>query len=179
MALSYAEFQKLALAELATVNRVARALTRSSADADDLTQETYLKAIRAWPSFELRAGGIRPWLMTILNHTHLNRIRHTSRQSAHMDHADVEQLAASDSPPALTTGEVDWNQFDGHLLSALNGLPDNLRTTLVLWSMEDLTYQEIADSMQVPIGTVMSRLHRARNVMHKLLTGGEKAPLSA
>lgn len=175
MGLDYQQFQRLALAELPAVNRVARALCRSSSDADDLTQETFLKAIRAWSSFELREAGIRPWLMTILNRTHLNRIRHLSRQSAYTDHADVADVAAPDPAPTPTEGGVDWNQFDGKLLAALGDLPDNLRTTLVLWAMQDLAYQEIADTMQVPIGTVMSRLHRARAIMHKLLTGQERA----
>ena len=180
MALDYQQFQRLALAELPVVNRVARAMTRSPNDADDLTQETFLKAIRSWSSFELREAGIRPWLMTILNRTHLNRIRQTKRQSAYMDHADVEELASSPSVASADNGlAVDWNQFDGHLLSALGELPDNLRITLVLWSMQDLTYQEIAETMQVPIGTVMSRLHRARSVMHKLLTGEERAKQTA
>lgn len=178
MSLTYDQFQSLALSELASVNRVARALTRSATDADDLTQETFLKAIRAWSSFELRAGGIRPWLMTILNRTHLNRIRQNKRQSAHMEHAEVEELASDPISP-VTGEEIDWNQFDGRLLSALRELPDNLRTTLVLWAMEDLSYKEIADSMEVPIGTVMSRLHRARGVMHKRLGDEKMKPLPA
>jgi hypothetical protein len=120
MALDYQQFQRLALAELPVVNRVARAMTRSPNDADDLTQETFLKAIRSWSSFELREAGIRPWLMTILNRTHLNRIRQTKRQSAYVDHADVEELASSPSVASADNGlAVDWNQFDGHLLSAL------------------------------------------------------------
>ena len=162
------------------MNRVARALSRSSNDADDLTQETFLKAIRSWSSFDLREPGIRPWLMTILNRTYLNRIRQTKRQSAYIGHADVEELAAPTISPGVDSAMgIDWNQFDGNLLAALAELPDNLRATLVLWSMQDLTYQEIADTMQVPIGTVMSRLHRARSVMHKLLTGSERAKQTA
>jgi RNA polymerase sigma-70 factor, ECF subfamily len=179
MALTYQQFQTLALAELASVNRVARALTRSVVEADDLTQETFLKAIRSWSSFELRDAGIRPWLMTILNRTHLNRIRQSSRQSAYIDHADVDDVAAT--PPTITNGSdgtVDWSQFDGHLLAALAELPENLRTTLVLWAMQDLSYKEIAETMGVPIGTVMSRLHRARGLMHKLLSDREKDPKS-
>lgn len=174
MAIDFQQFQRLALAELPVVNRVARALARTSVDADDLTQETYLKAIRSWSSFELRDAGIRPWLMTILNRTHLNRIRQTTRLAAHIDPADVEGIAADEGSRANGAGEgIDWNQFDGKLLAALSGLPDNLRTTLVLWSLQDLTYQEIADTMGVPIGTVMSRLHRARGVMQRRLSGQE------
>lgn len=174
MALDYTEFQRLALAELPAVSRVARALCRSSAEADDLTQETYLKAIRAWTSFQLRDAGIRPWLMTILNRAHLNRIRQSRRESQYVKDADVEALSAPEPTP--TAGlTVDWSQFDGHLLAALRQLPDNLRLTLVMWSMQDLTYQEIADTMGVPIGTVMSRLHRARGEMHRLLTGKDRA----
>lgn len=178
MALTYEQFQALALTELAAVNRVARALTRSAVDADDLTQETFLKAIRSWSSFELREGGIRPWLMTILNRTHLNRLRQNKRQSAYMEYADVDEIPGQAQPSAIGT-EIDWNQFDGQLLSALSGLPDNLRTTLVLWAMQDLSYKEIADTMGVPIGTVMSRLFRARSVMHKTLSGEERTPQPA
>lgn len=172
--MTYPEFQKLAMAELPAVNRVARALSRSAADADDLTQETFLKAVRAWSSFEMREAGIRPWLMTILNRTHLNRIRETQRKAAHQTATPVEELAAPAPLPAISA-EVDWNQFDGQLLSALGELPDNLRTTLILWAMQDLSYREIADAMEVPIGTVMSRLHRARDLMHRTLSGKERA----
>lgn len=179
MALTYQQFQSLALAELASVNRVARALTRSSVEADDLTQETFLKAIRSWTSFELRDGGIRPWLMTILNRTHLNRIRQTKRQSAYIDHADVDDVAAMPTVTNGSDGPIDWNQFDGQLIAALSELPENLRTTLVLWAMQDLSYKEIAETMGVPMGTVMSRLHRARGLMHKLLVDRENGSKTA
>lgn len=168
MALGFDEFRTLAMAELDSVHRVARSLAPSATDADDLVQETYLRAIRGWQGFDLRAHGIRPWLLRILHNTHINRAVSRSRERKHFQDQEMDALA---SPAPAMTMEVDWSQMDGQLTAALQALPEQLRAALVMWALEDLTYREIAEVLEVPIGTVMSRLHRARNQLQQALSG--------
>jgi len=160
-----AEFERLALEQIDTVDRVARTLTRNSAESDDLVQETYLRALRAWESFDLREHGIRPWLLRILNNLHLTRATREAKQPKAMEDSDLAAVAEfSDG------GSEHWEATED-LDRALDQLPDDLRTALTLWAVEGLTYQEIADVVGVPIGTVMSRLFRGRQRLRDLLQG--------
>jgi RNA polymerase sigma-70 factor, ECF subfamily len=168
MALSLAEFQSLATAEIDSVYRFARSLTKQLAEADDLVQETYLRAIRGWEGFALRDHGIRAWLLRIAHNTHLNRVTSASvRRETRRQAVELDELVHSPTP--VPEGPVDWSEFDGRLLSALEQLPDGLRSVLCLWALENLTYREVAEVLEVPIGTVMSRLHRARQVLQERL----------
>lgn len=154
---SIGDFERLALEHIDMVDRVARTLTRNPAEADDLVQETYLRALQAWENFDLRSYGIRPWLLRILHNLHITRSTREARQPMAMateqlqTHPDPAQAAAN---PWQPTEDLD---------KAMDRLPVELRTALTLWAVEELSYQEIADVVGVPIGTVMSRLHRARH----------------
>ncbi len=161
MSLSFDQFEKLAMSEIDHVFRVARSIAGRQIDPDDLVQETYLRAIKGWKTFNLRDHGIRPWLFRILHNVHLNIIAKMQRDKKYNDVAEIELLPA----PEITQEAVDWSQFDGKLLGALNHLPPSLRTTLTLWALEDLSYKEISEILEVPIGTIMSRLHRARAIL--------------
>jgi RNA polymerase sigma-70 factor (ECF subfamily) len=161
------EFSSLALAELDAVDRVARSLTRDSAEADDLVQETYLRALRAQDQFQLKEFGIRPWLLRILHNTHLNRVKRERRRPMAVEAEVLETAAVSPPPPPppAAPGSID----DEELAQAMNQLPPDLRTILMLWAVDELSYKEMAEVLEVPIGTVMSRIHRARQRLYELM----------
>ena len=163
MKISRAEFEKLALEQLDAVDRVARSLTRgSSADADDLVQETYVRALRAADSFDLQSFGIRPWLFRILHNLHTTRATREARQPRAIPDEHLQAFAGE-------TASFDFSSSEKEIETAMKELPAELATTLMLWAIDDLAYKEIADVMNVPIGTVMSRLHRARQKLAERL----------
>lgn len=170
MKLAQQEFEKLALEQLDTVYRVARRLARDPNRAEDLVQETYLRALRSRDSFDLQQFGIRPWLLRILYNVHLSRGERDSRQPASMDD---EQLAAVEMPnsPIIPTDAASFDSMDERLVHAIEALPDDYRYVLMLWAVEELSYKEIAETLNIPIGTVMSRLHRARQRLAEQLHG--------
>ena len=163
MTLSHDEFVRLALAEIDAVDRVARSLVRSGAEADDLVQETYLRALKSCDGFELQSFGIRPWLLRILHNLHVNRVKREQKQPAATAAEHLELMAADPAPPPAEG----FN--DVHLDRALDELPPELRSILILWAVDELSYKEIADVVGIPIGTVMSRLYRARQRLTTLL----------
>jgi RNA polymerase sigma-70 factor (ECF subfamily) len=157
-------FEELALPHLDTVFRVAVRLTRNDHEAEDLVQETYLKACKAFGRFEMREFGIRPWLLRILHNTFLNRVTREKRAPKATDQQTLEQVHGDETsdtsffgPPAL-----DYEHLDAEVKAAMERLAPEFRMVLSLWATMEFSYQEIADILNVPIGTVMSRLHRAR-----------------
>jgi len=160
------EFVRLALAEIDAVDRVARSLVRGSAEADDLVQETYLRALKSCDDFDLQSFGIRPWLLRILHNLHVNRAKREQKQPAATAAEHLDMMAVADSTPMPAEG---FN--DVHLGRALDDLPAELRSILILWAVDELSYKEIAEVVGIPIGTVMSRLHRARHRLTGLLAG--------
>lgn len=164
-------FERLALPHLETLYRVARRLTRDEHESEDLVQETYLKAFRAFSSFEMREFGIRPWLLKILHNTFLNRSARESRAPKATDHATIEQVHAAEMTPGSVEGlpELDYDDLDEEVKRAIDGLQPEFRAVLLLWATMELSYKEIGDILEVPIGTVMSRLHRARQALTTIL----------
>jgi RNA polymerase sigma-70 factor (ECF subfamily) len=175
MVLSREEFIRLALAELDAVDRVARSLVRDPATAADLVQETYLNALKAHGRFELESFGIRPWLLRILHNVHVNRVKRDRREPAGVSGERLETVVGPEPAPAATFadtgrgGDEPLVFEDAGLNAALDALPPELRTILILWAVDELSYKQIADVTSVPIGTVMSRLHRARQRLGQLL----------
>lgn len=167
-----AEFERLALEQMDAVYRMALQLTRHPDEASDLVQETYLRAIRAHETFQERGSGIRSWLFTILHNTFYTRASRKARGPALVDEfheADYRETAPHDDPPAWDLASLDWDHVDGRLKKAIDDLPEDQRQALLLWGVGGLKYREIAGVMDVPIGTVMSRLHRARATLAKQL----------
>jgi RNA polymerase sigma-70 factor, ECF subfamily len=171
MPVPYEQFEQLLMAEFDSVVRLARALATPGAEADDLVQETYLRAIQAREGFELRAMGVRPWLLRILNNVFLTRVAREGRAPKAIDSDQLNAMQDESSSPIepASATDIDWSKFDGRLARAVGRLAPPLRSTILLWALEDLTYREIADVTGVPIGTVMSRLHRARRTLTEVL----------
>ena len=166
-------FRELALAEMDAVYRMAMHLARDPNDASDLVQETYLKALRAESRFELRDAGVRPWLFKILHNTFYTKVGKAKREPTIADDLAPQAVDSElDSPPpAWDLEHLDWEQVDDRLKHAIAELPDHYREVLLLWAVEGLKYREIADVLGVALGTVMSRLYRARGILSTELAG--------
>ena len=161
------EFENLALGEIDALDRVARVMAGSVPEAEDLVQETYLRALRAFESFELREAGIRPWLLQIMRNLFRDRISASRRQPVSMDGEAMDALPADD------VGGMPWdggNLVADEIREAMGRLPEEYRTVLTLWAVEELSYKDIAQVMNLPIGTIMSRLHRARKRLAEMIS---------
>lgn len=165
-----AAFRELALAEMDSVYRMAMHLARNPEDASDLVQETYLKAFKAEGRFELRDHGVRPWLFKILHNNFYTRVKKQKREPTLGDEVIAEASGGvagevDAPPPAWDLAHLDWEQVDDRLKHAIDQLPDHYREVLLLWAVEGLKYREIAEVLGVALGTVMSRLYRARGIL--------------
>jgi RNA polymerase sigma-70 factor (ECF subfamily) len=172
MKLARDEFSEQALSHLDMLYRVARRLTRDATDAEDLVQETYLRALKAAEGFELHEEfGMRPWLVRIMHNLHLSRAGREKRQpiSVEDEHLDAAQAAAGGEADALPLPLESWEGMDERLVQALDDLPEDYKAVMLLWAVEEFSYKEIAASLEIPIGTVMSRLHRARQRLSEQL----------
>ena len=153
-----------------TLYRYAMVLTRNRTEAEDLVQETYLRAMRAMR--RLRAGSnIKSWLLVILRNIWLNQLRR-QRITPNMVEIDVDETTAnvvvetSKGPHALYVSKLECEQ----VRDAIQHLPMDFREVILLREYEELSYQEIASVLGCPIGTVMSRLARARSKLRPLLS---------
>ncbi len=167
-----AEFDKLALEHMDAVYRLALQLARHPDEAADLVQETYLRALRSSNGFEEKGGGMRSWLFTILHNAFYTRVKKKARGPVSVDEfhqADDRARQPDEPPPAWDLKSVDWEHVDGRLKAAVEALSEEHREILLLWGVEGMKYREIAEIVGVPIGTVMSRLHRARAVLAESL----------
>jgi RNA polymerase sigma-70 factor (ECF subfamily) len=163
-------FETAALAVLDSLYRTALRLTRDPADAEDLVQETYLKAFRAADRFE-PGTNLRAWLFTILHNTARNRARDRARDAVTVDSEVVERAAdlpdgAVPSPEAILLRDA----LDPDLRAAIDGLPEAFRQAVWLRDVEEFSYAEIAAVLDVPIGTVMSRISRGRRLLFEALS---------
>jgi RNA polymerase sigma-70 factor (ECF subfamily) len=161
MSLPRQQFETLALEQIDTLYRMARRLTRDSNRADDLVQDTFARALRSRDSFELAEYGIKPWLLRIMYNLHLNRAEREKRQPASVADETLDGAGKADFAD-LPIDPTSFQAMDQQLVKALDDLPEDYRTVMLLWAVEELSYKEIADSLEIPIGTVMSRLFRAR-----------------
>lgn len=161
-------FSREALSYVDSLYGTALRLTRRQADAEDLVQDTYLKAFRSAGQFQ-RGTNLKAWLFTILHNTFRNMRRHDGRNPVDVDSEYVEQApakAAGDfSPEELLTRAT----LDVDLQEALDALPEAFRQAVWLRDVEELSYAEIADVLDVPIGTVMSRISRGRRALYERL----------
>ena len=164
-ALEPAAFEQDALALLDRLYSAALRLTRNDADAQDLVQDTYLKALRSSGQFEAGTN-LRGWMFTILHNTFLNQRRDRGRSPIDADSDAVEQAPdprlEATNPEALLLRET----MDADLQAALDNLPAAYREAVWLRDVEQFSYEEIAGIIGVPIGTVMSRISRGRRALY-------------
>ncbi len=162
-------FEAEALPHLDAVYRFARSLTQDRERAEDLAQEAMLKAYRAWHQYEPGTNA-RAWLLTIVRNTFINQYRRRQHEGTSMDLAEMESYTAF---PELQQTDPEARFFDRivdeEVLRAIEELPEEFREVVVLSDIEDLSYAEIAELLAVPIGTVKSRLFRARQVLQRKL----------
>jgi RNA polymerase sigma-70 factor (ECF subfamily) len=168
-----ASFDAEALGHVDSLYRTALRLTRSPADAEDLVQETYLKAFRAADSFE-PGTNLRAWLFTILHNSARNRFRDRAREGLIVDSEAMERasdLAAiagaveSTTPEALLLRDT----LGPELKSAMDALPEVFREAVWLRDVEEFSYADIAQMLEIPVGTVMSRISRGRRLLFERL----------
>lgn len=170
-----AVFEQEALPHLDTLYRVALRLTGDRAAAEDLVQETMLRALRAWGSFR-PGSNARAWLVTILRNQFINGWRSRKRAPTGID------MDAIPEPPDLGDPDPEGRFFDelvdDEVLEAVDALPPEFREVLVLSDMEGLPYADIAAALGIPVGTVKSRLFRARRILQgRLRTYAESTGL--
>lgn len=169
-------FEQYVLPEIDVLLRVARTLTRHHAEAEDLVQDTLLRAFRSIHTFDGRHP--RAWLLTILRNTNINR--HRRQRPELLDDPDHTMATVADTS---TTGEtpeglVVGATFDAVVEDALTHLPEDFRHTIELVDVQGLSYAEAARVLDIPVGTVMSRIHRARHRIRDRLAAADLAPRS-
>ncbi|MDA8312373.1 MAG: sigma-70 family RNA polymerase sigma factor [Actinomycetota bacterium] len=167
-------FAEQAMEHMPALYTAALRMTRNAADAEDLVQETYLKAYRAFDSFT-EGTNLKAWLYRILTNTYINTYRAARRRPEVSDVEDVEdlylyhRLAPGDGSERSAEEEVLAGFTDDEVKEAIEALPDAFRIAVLLADVEGFSYKEIADITEVPIGTVMSRIHRGRRALQKTL----------
>jgi RNA polymerase sigma-70 factor (ECF subfamily) len=162
-----ARFAAETLMHMGQLRAAATAMTRNPHDAEDLVQETYTKAYASFHQFR-EGTNARAWLLRILTNTFINSYRRRQREPVKVSTAGVEDWQLTQGRPAgeaalRSAEEVALDRLpDATVIRALKELPRDFRTAVYLADVEGLTYREVADIMRCPVGTVMSRLHRAR-----------------
>jgi RNA polymerase sigma-70 factor (ECF subfamily) len=158
------EFAQAALSHLDSLYGTALRLTRRAADAEDLVQDTYLKAFRSAHQFQ-PGTNLKAWLFTILHNTFRNTRRHDGRNPVDVDSEAVERAVgdglSQQSPEQILTRAT----LDADLQAALDALPEAFRQAVWLRDVEELSYAEMAKALDVPLGTVMSRISRGRRAL--------------
>ncbi|HEY7711587.1 MAG TPA: sigma-70 family RNA polymerase sigma factor [Candidatus Entotheonella sp.] len=167
------EFESLALEHFDALYNTAMRLTRNPGEAQDLVQETFLKAYRFFHRFK-PGTNIKAWLFTILRNTYINAYRKASRQQQQVDFDQVAPFYADPSATSAWTNRGSVEELLHYLVQddvkrALEALPDEYRMVILLADLEDFAYKEIADIVGCPVGTVMSRLFRGRRLLRKSL----------
>lgn len=187
-------FAEQAMEFMPALYSAALRMTRNPSDAEDLVQETYLKAFRSFGGFE-QGTNLRAWLYRILTNTFINSYRSKKRRPAETELDEGEdlhlyrRLGGLEAVLASRSAEdelMDWFT-DVEVKNALEALPENFRIPVLLADVEGFSYKEIAEMLDIPIGTVMSRLHRGRKSLQKQLydfalsrglTGRDTRPIS-
>ncbi len=171
-----AQFADLAMEYMSSLYSAALRMTRNPADAEDLVQETYLKAYRAFATFR-EGTNLKAWMYKILTNTFINSYRSRKRrpEQTELDEGEdlylyrrlggLEAVAASRSAEE----EVLDHFTDTDVKEAVEALPEQFRLAVLLADVEGFSYKEIAEILDIPIGTVMSRLHRGRKALQKTL----------
>jgi RNA polymerase sigma-70 factor (ECF subfamily) len=151
-------------------------MTRSRSDAEDLVQETYIKGWRSFHTFQ-EGTNLRAWLFRIMTNTYINKYNAQKRKGTEVELDDVEELflykrlGSIDQSQLSSSAEDQMLELftDDEVKSALEDLPEDFRIPVLLSDVDGFSYKEISEMLEIPIGTVMSRLHRGRKAMQKML----------
>jgi len=171
-----ARFAEMTMPFMSALYAAALRMTRNPADAEDLVQETYLRAYRGFEGFR-EGTNLKAWLYKILTNTYINAYRAKMRRPDQIDLDEVEDfylfrrlggLEAADATRTTETEVLDAIP-DSEVKDALESLPEQFRMAVILADIEGFSYKEIAEILEVPIGTVMSRIHRGRKQLQKKL----------
>lgn len=173
----YADFEQEAVPHMDALYNFALKMTQSEDDANDLVQETYLKAFRFFDKFE-KGTNCKAWLFRILKNSYINDYRKVSKEPDKVDYDDIQNFYENIKSADIKSQHLEEDAFssllDDDVSSALNQLPEDFRTVIILSDIEGFTYDEIAEFVDCPIGTVRSRLHRARKMLYAGLYGYAK-----
>ncbi|PLX28625.1 MAG: RNA polymerase subunit sigma [Ignavibacteria bacterium] len=166
------DFEREALPHMDALYHFALRMTSDPDEANDLLQETYLKAYRFFDKFE-QGTNCKAWLFRIMKNSFINIYRRTSKEPDKVDYNDVEEfyhsIRAQSTDPNDLEERIFSNILDDDVSTALENLPEEFRTVVILCDIEGFTYEEIADFVECPIGTVRSRLHRGRKMLRATL----------
>ena len=151
-------------------------MTRNRSDAEDLVQETYIKGWRSFHTFQ-DGTNLRAWLFRIMTNTYINKYNAQKRKGTEVELDDVEELflykrlGSIDQSQLSSSAEDQMLELftDDEVKNALESLPEDFRIPVLLSDVDGFSYKEIAEMLEIPIGTVMSRLHRGRKAMQKML----------
>lgn len=164
----YKEFEREALPHMDALYNFALRMTGDGDDANDLVQDTFLKAFRFFDKFE-RGTNCKAWLFRIMKNTFINSYRKKTKEPDKVDYEEVENFYENVKPSSTDSAhlekEIYDNLLDDEISSAIASLPDDFKTVIILSDIEGFTYDEIADFIDCPVGTVRSRLHRARKML--------------
>ncbi len=167
------DFEEEAVPHMSALYNFAVRLAKDREDAADLVQETMMKAFRFFHSFE-RGTNCKAWLFRIMKNSYINRYRKTSKAPDTVEYDAVEEFYDTIKASSVETSTLEdqlFNQaLDDQVSDAIQQLPDDFRTVIILCDIEGFTYEEIAEFIDCPIGTVRSRLHRARKILAATLS---------
>jgi len=166
------EFEKEVIPHTDILYNYALRMTGNADDAHDLLQETFLKAYRFWDKYE-KGTNVRAWLFRIMKNTYINVYRKAIKEPDTVDYNDIQNFYNIIREDSADANDLQEKLF-GHLLDddvtkALESLPEEFRTVVILCDIEELTYEEIAEFVECPVGTVRSRLHRGRKLLYSKL----------
>ena len=168
----YADFDSEIIPHLNSLKNYALKMTNDFDESEDLLQNTLLKAFRFFGNFE-KGSNAKAWLFTIMTNSFINNYRKNIKQPFKVDYEDVqnfyEKIRSEDVITQHFQQDAFVNVLDDEITNALSLLPDEFRTIIFLSDIEGYSYKEISDFVNCPIGTVRSRLHRARKILYTLL----------
>lgn len=166
------EFNAEAMPYMPLLRNYANKICNNELDADDLLQETYLRAFRFYNKFE-KGTNCKAWLFRIMKNLFINEYRKNQKSPGKVDYEEIENFYESIKSNYTDSGDAQEkiynNQLDDEVTYALNSLQDEFKTVIILCDIEGLSYEEIADFVQCPVGTIRSRLHRGRKILQQKL----------